>query len=336
VQNTILVVDSDTNMQLLLLRLFAEGGHAVIAAGDGAEAIARLEAEHPGLVVANVDLPGRSGVEVCRYVKGRPEAVPVILLAPGTDPGPIEPADAVVGVPIDAQKLLDAVRRVFDMGQGQPVRPDRLLVIDDDLGILSLLESLLSKEGYEVTTADCGRDGLAAIERCQPDMVLLDVQMPGMSGFEVLTLIRERHPTLPVVMVTGYGSEDVATQALRLGADDYLAKPLRVRNVCFRIQSTLERARLRASQARLNRQLRQTTLELTDRLQRAIEANAAFRDLLCRILGELRDGLERGGSISEAIELVSRLRQIAEAKHPITYEAIAEALRKALHPDPPR
>lgn len=278
--STILVVEGDVNMQLLLFRLFAEEGYAVVAASDGVEAIARIEAEEPGLVVANVDLAGRSGTEVCRHVKERLGHIPVVLLAPGTNPEPIEPADAVVGIPLDPQKALEAVRGLLAQGEAQRPgarRPDRLLVIDDDLGILNLLQSLLTKEGYDLVTADCGREGLAALEREQPDLILLDVQMPGMSGFEVLTEIRQRHPSVPVIMVTGYGSEDVATQALRLGADDYVAKPLRLRNICFRIESNLERARLRASHDRLNRQLRQTTLDLCVRLQDALSENEEMK-----------------------------------------------------------
>jgi DNA-binding response OmpR family regulator len=85
-------------------------------------------------------------------------------------------------------------------------------------------------------------------------------------------------------MVTAFGSEDVAADALRLGADDYMAKPLRIQNLCFRIQRNLEKARLRANQELLNRQLRETTLELTDRLQKALGAAEGARELARSLL----------------------------------------------------
>jgi len=331
VQNTILVVDNDTSMQLLLLRLFAEGGYAVASAGDGGEAIARIEADCPGLIVANVDLPGRSGVEVCRYAKERPVPVPVILLAPGTEPAPIEPADLVLGIPIDTQRTLEAAHQLLERSAAsQSPPPTKLLVIDDDPGILSLLESLLTKEGYAVVTADNGREGLAALERGRPDLILLDVQMPGMSGFEVLSKIRERDTDTPIIMVTGYGSEDVATQSMRLGADDYLAKPLRVRNICFRIQSNLERARLRASQEQLNRRLRQATLELAERLQAAHQASLAFQELVARVLGHLRDLLARANADAATVALAERLRAAADSKDPMaSLEAVAREIGAA-------
>jgi len=327
VHESILVVDRDTNTQLLLFRLFAEAGYAVTSASDGEEAVARIEAERPGLIVANVDVPGKSGVELCRYVKEGPEPIPVVLLAPGVAPEPIEPADAVVGLPIDAAKTIEAVRRLLKPGDALEAPPEsKILVVDDDIAILDLLENILGNEGYAVRTAACGREGLGLLEREQADLVLLDVQMPGMSGFEVLTKIRESHNDVPVVMVTGYGSEDVAADALRLGADDYIAKPLRVRNLCFRIERTLEKARLRASQERLNQQLRRTTLELTERLREAHEANAAFRRVLSRVLGALRERLAQGDA-QDLIGLVDRLRAAAEAEAPASScEDIVEAL----------
>jgi DNA-binding response OmpR family regulator len=331
VQKTILVADSDTSMQLLLFRLFAEAGHVVTAASHGAEAIARIESERPDVIVAHVDLPGKSGAELSRYAKDRPDPIPVVLLVPGGEAAPVEPADAVIGLPIDAQRALEVVRGVLHVGgREQEKAPDKLLVIDDDLGILNLLENLLANEGYEVATADCGREGLAAIERDRPDLVLLDVQMPGMSGFEVLSTIRERHPDLPIIMVTGYGSEDVATQALRLGADDYLAKPLRIRNISFRIESNLERSRLRASQQRLNRQLRQTTLELTERLEKAHAAETSVRGLLARILEGMGSSLAEADAGRGAVELTERVRVALEADDPVAaLEAIATQLDEA-------
>ena len=330
-RNTILVLDRDPTNQLLLFRILGGAGYAVASARDGAEALAKIEARPPGLIVANVNLPGKSGAEIAQLVKMRPSPIPVILMSPEADPTPIPPADFVVGSPIDASKILEAVRRLLSGDEADSMLPaDRILVIDDDLAILNLLENLLAGEGYQVVTAACGREGLVALEKDQPDLILLDVQMPGMSGFEVLTKIRELRCEAPVIMVTAYGSEDVAAEALRLGADDYIAKPLRVRNLCFRIQRNLEKARLRASQESLNEQLRQTTLELTSRLQDVIEANTSFRSLLDRILGDVRQLLERGGSAAEAIELLSQLRRIAQAEYPsAAYQEIAEAFKKA-------
>jgi len=334
-QNTILVCDSDSGTQVLLFRLLAEAGYGVASASDGVEAIAKIESDPPALVLANVTLPGKSGADLCRYVKERPDPTPVILLAPGTEPEQFELADAVVGLPIDATKLIEAMRQVLGDRTDAARTRERVLLCDDDVGILDLLKNLLANEGYDVETSSCGREGIAAIERQRPDIMLLDVQMPGMTGFEALAEIRERWPQLPVVMVTGHGSEDVAAEALRLGADDYIAKPLRIRNLCFRVERTLEKARLRSAQERLNQQLRHTTLELTDRLNDLVEANNAFRRLLHRVLGDIRRQLEHDGTPEDTLDLLDHLRDIAESDDPTaSYEAIAQTLRNKLGESP--
>ncbi len=324
VKNTVLLADADIGMQLLLSRLLIEDGYAVLTAGDAAEAIARIETHQPDLLVASMDLPGKSGAELARFVKSTDKPIPVVVLAPGPD-AQVPEADATIPLPIDPQKVLETVQGILRRAESGEAPPSRLLVVDDDLGILNLLHTILTNEGYEVVTADCGRDGLAAIEREVPDLVLLDVQMPGMSGFEVLAAIRQNHQNLPVIMITGYGSEDVATQALRLGADDYLTKPLKVRNVCFRIQNALERARLRASQQQLNRLLRRTTLDLTDRLEHLIEERRAFSGALGRILEAVAAAVRDGHP--EAADLLLECREALAGDQPATaLRAIADRL----------
>jgi len=313
VANTILVCDADSGTQVLLFRILAEAGYAVTLASDGAEAIAKIEAEPPALVVANAALAGKSGVELCQYAKARPEPIPVLLLARGEAPEGAGCADGVLGLPLDPPRVVEAVRALVAEGDEEAPGDNHVLLVDDDAGIQDLLASLLGNEGYRVTAAGCGREGLEKLDTETPDIVLLDVQMPGMTGFEVLTKIRERHPRLPVVMITGHGSEEVAADALRLGADDYIAKPLRIRNLCFRVERNLEKARLRAAQDRLNQQLRQTTLELTDRLSDLVEANAAFRRLLDTTLGDLRERLEAEGAGGDVLSLLDRLRTVADA-----------------------
>ena len=326
----ILVADSDPNMQVLLYRILGDAGYSVSPASDGSEVIARVAAERPSLVVANVELPGKSGVDVCRHIKSGPEPIPVVLIAPGIDPQPIEPADAVIGTPLDAGRVVAIVRGLLDAGPQVPRPSEKLLVIDDDLGILELLEKLLTREGYQVVTADNGREGIAAIPSVCPDLVLLDVQMPGVGGFETLGKIREDHPDLPVIMITGFGSEDVAAQALRVGADDYLSKPLRIRHVCFRIQSNLEKARLRASQEHLNRRLLKTTLELTERLETALSASADLRGEVARVLDALEAQMGADHAGSPALGTLKQLREAIESERPlVAVAALAAELSQA-------
>ena len=94
----------------------------------------------------------------------------------------------------------------------------KILVIDDELDIRDTLKLILEYEGYEVLSAPSGQEGLIRVERDSPDLVLLDVKMPGMDGLDVLRSVREANELLPVVMISGYGTVNTAMEATKLGA----------------------------------------------------------------------------------------------------------------------
>jgi len=126
----------------------------------------------------------------------------------------------------------------------EPARPSRLLVVDDSEGIRSFLASLLSLRSYEVDTAEDGRKALALLaEGAAPDLVLLDVMMPGADGLETLRRIRQDHPSLPVVMLSVVGNARTIVEAMQLGADDYLNKPFEEDALEAVIERVLERRR---------------------------------------------------------------------------------------------
>lgn len=106
-----------------------------------------------------------------------------------------------------------------------PKRDEHILVVDDEKDVREGLASLLVMEGYEVTTAE---NGAAAIERAKLrrfDLILTDLRMPGMSGVETLTGLKQLHPDVPVLVVTGYASDETAERCMREGAYGYVMKP---------------------------------------------------------------------------------------------------------------
>ena len=100
----------------------------------------------------------------------------------------------------------------------------KILVIDDEEGIRSLLDTLLSRKGYEVLLADGGRKGLELFRREHPDAVVLDLKMPEMDGIAVLTQLRSVNQTLPVIILTGAGTSDVERQVNALGVSEFIQK----------------------------------------------------------------------------------------------------------------
>ena len=107
---------------------------------------------------------------------------------------------------------------------------EKILVVDDDTNICELLRLYLTKEGYQVTTANDGEEGLEKFNQIKPDMVLLDVMMPGLDGLEVCRRIRAAGNT-PVMMLTAKGETFDKVLGLELGADDYMVKPFDTKEV---------------------------------------------------------------------------------------------------------
>ncbi len=116
-----------------------------------------------------------------------------------------------------------------------------IMVVDDEQAILRMLSRTLEPEGYGVILADNGSSALELLEECRPDLVILDIMMPGLDGFQVLDLIRQRS-NVPVIMLTARCEVTTLRDALSLGADDYVKKPFGTRELLARIRAKLRRA----------------------------------------------------------------------------------------------
>ena len=115
------------------------------------------------------------------------------------------------------------------------------MVVDDEEHALRLMEAMLAPEGYEVVLAHSGEEGLEKIRETCPDIVLLDVMMPGMNGYEVLRILRQQS-NIPVIMLTAKREVTSAIDSFNLGADDYVRKPFMKGELLARIRTKLRRA----------------------------------------------------------------------------------------------
>src|SRR5881628_3461204 len=118
----------------------------------------------------------------------------------------------------------------------------RILVIEDDSAIRRGIVDALKFAGYEVLQAANGTEGMAQGLRATIDLLMLDLILPGPSGFEILKAVRAARPTLPIIILTARGEEADRVQGLRLGADDYVVKPFSVRELLARVEAVLRRA----------------------------------------------------------------------------------------------
>jgi DNA-binding NtrC family response regulator len=100
-----------------------------------------------------------------------------------------------------------------------------VLVVDDEDALRTVLSNELTNEGYDVTNAADGDDAIGELQKSAFDLILLDIKMPRMNGFEVLKFVKEHHPTTKVVMLTGFADLKNAIESKKLGADDFVSKP---------------------------------------------------------------------------------------------------------------
>lgn len=126
---------------------------------------------------------------------------------------------------------------------------ERVLIVEDDPPLRLAMTKALKAAGYEVSTAKAGDEGLEAAMSNPPDVVLLDVMLPGMNGYEVLQKLRKHDPDLPIVMITAKGEEADKVRGLELGADEYVVKPVGLAELQARVGAALRRRRLIAKVA---------------------------------------------------------------------------------------
>src|SRR5512140_3280936 len=135
-----------------------------------------------------------------------------------------------------------------------------VLVVDDESGIRASLSGILEDEGYNVWTAETGEQALAAMEDRSYDVVLLDIWLPGMDGLTVLENIKAREKAPEVVMISGHGTIETAVRATKLGAFDFLEKPLSLERTLIVVKNALETRRLRSENRDLKRNLPATVI----------------------------------------------------------------------------
>jgi two-component system NtrC family sensor kinase len=175
---------------------------------------------------------------------------------------------------------------------------ERVLVVEDSLDVLSFLaDDVLPYNGYQVITATTGGQALDMLPSVDPDLLLVDLELPDMSGLEIIKTAKTVDSELPMILMTAYGSESIAVEAFRLGVRDYLIKPFTTEQVIQVIERTLTETRLRRETAELTRTLQQRVRQLTilSAVGKSVVSLMDIEELLARIV-------EAGVYVTEAEE----------------------------------
>lgn len=125
-----------------------------------------------------------------------------------------------------------------------------LLIVDDEERFLSTAKKLLEKRDVSVITCTNGFDALRIIEERRVDVIVLDIKMPGMDGVEVLRKVKQNHPDIEVILLTGHASVESAVEGLKLGAADYLMKPSTISDILVKVEEAFEKKRAREERQR--------------------------------------------------------------------------------------
>jgi diguanylate cyclase (GGDEF)-like protein len=226
----------------------------VTVAATSPEALGEAHRRAPDLVLVDADLPGDHGFRLARELRELPNGggMPIAFLSSDTSfDRRVEAAHAGASLflekPLDESSIASALSQLLAQ---RPVRP-RILIVDDDPDFRAKTSSILARSGMDVRSTDDARDLLEILDHVRPDLLLLDVQLPGVSGFDVCRMIRTSTTwrSLPVLFITGRTSIESRVAAFQAGGDDYLAKPVVQEELLARLNVRLERTRLMKERA---------------------------------------------------------------------------------------
>ena len=240
-EGLVLVVDDDPEVVRLVRGYLEDDGLAVLTASTAAEGAALAADRHPDVILLDLLLPDQSGLELLQSLKRDPSTarIPVLVVSIMNDTvkGLTMGAADYLVKPVERGAMVAAVRRLLDGGAREPM----VLVVDDEHDTAELIRDTLRTEGLRTQVAHHGRQALELIARRKPDLVILDIMMPEMSGFEVLEALGRDEGTsgIPVLVLTARGDESDARRGLELGARRYMSKPFDVRALIAEVRRHL-------------------------------------------------------------------------------------------------
>lgn len=209
----------------------------------------------------------------------------------------------------------------------------RILVVEDNADLAYGLRNNLEIEGYDVTVAEDGQDGLEAARRLDPDLLILDLMLPEMNGYHVLKTLRSDGHSVPVLILTAKGEEADKVLGFRLGADDYVTKPFGVLELLARVEAILRRTTRPGRAERVDEILRFGDVEV-DVAARAVTRRGEAVGLTPKELDLLVALIRRGGAVASRIALMKEVWGHRAAIASRTVDTHIAELRRKLEDEP--
>ncbi len=270
----ILMAEDDADQRAIMTTCLESAGYMPVSVGSGDMVMDAVRSERPALILLDVEMPGMDGYAVCRQLKADAETagIPVMFM---TTRATLDDklaaltlgADEFLNKPVDLREVILRIQLLLKRtgssdsvdapvvtaasglaGRRQGARAGTVVIAEDDPDVMRIVDAQVRAAGYTAITAVNGEEALAAVGAHAPEVLVLDLMMPKVNGFDVLTRLRQRPGTAPRIMVlSGRGREQDVVRAFDLGADDYMTKPFNPQEMMARIDRLLKKPLTRSA-----------------------------------------------------------------------------------------
>ena len=204
-----------------------------------------------------------------------------------------------------------------------------IMVVDDEARLVSLVETYLAQSGFRVVTASNGREALLVAERQEPDLIILDIMMPEMDGYEFMRIYRANHDT-PIILLTARVDNEEKVTGLEAGADDYMTKPFRPRELMARVKTVLRRS---GKKEPVGKVLHAADIIL-DRAAHAVQVGDRFVDLTPSEFDLLAALMSNPGHVYSRLDLLDLLQGVRFEGYERAIDLHIKNLRAKIEPVP--
>lgn len=234
----IMIIEDEKDLLVLMEKKLTKEGYATVSAYDGEEGLIKIRKEKPDLILLDIVIPKKNGYQVLEEINSDPEInkIPIIILS-NSEPNEekiyaLGARDFMIKADLMPEDIIRKVEFYLKEEGARKKNPQKtqgtkILLVEDDEILRDLCVTKLRKEGFDVITAIEGQEGLHKIEKEKPALVLLDIILPGLDGFEILKRIRSSSreiARIPVILLTNLGQENDLEKGKKMGAQDYLVK----------------------------------------------------------------------------------------------------------------
>jgi CheY-like chemotaxis protein len=248
----VVVADDEAEIRAILADFLGLYGFAVAEATDGLQLLAQVERSRPVAVIVDVNMPRLDGLAAVRQLRAAHPSLRIIVVTGSAEDARERAlaagATAALAKPLPLADLLPALGLAPEPSEDRPAAGPargasnlrgRIVVVDDDPELRAVLVEMLELQGHSVIAVGSAADAVRILAEHRPDVMLLDIYMPGLTGVDALPVLKRMAPEMRVIMVSGSSDEEAARRTLAWGAFDYIVKPVQMARLTHLVETAL-------------------------------------------------------------------------------------------------